>query len=137
MRIADNSDHSYGSYDFGHGSSAQNWFSNWRNSANAASDSENWTQNDYRFSDARKTHERLWSNTALFAGVGFVAFIIWIATLLLKLLFPAKWTFIQGLLGIIGFVGKWVFFIAAGLIILLYVIGWFFKFCDWLRNKHW
>ncbi len=90
-----------------------------------------------RRTDVRATHERLWSKAPAFCGVGFVALIAWILASVLKLAVPAKWTVLTWLLGAIGFVGKWVFFICAGIMILLYVVGLFFRFTNWLKNTRW
>ena len=90
-----------------------------------------------RGESVRTKHEIWWGKSSYFAGVGFVALIVWIASLLLKLMIPAKWKVITWIIGAIGFVGKWVFFICAGLLILLFVIGLFFKFSDWLKNTKW
>jgi hypothetical protein len=90
-----------------------------------------------RGKSVRTKHEIWWGKSSYFAGVGFIAFIVWIASLLLESMIPAKWKVITWIIGAIGFVGKWVFFICAGLIILLFVIGLFFKFSDWLKNTKW
>ena len=90
-----------------------------------------------RNTDVRKTHEKLWGRSSTFCGVGFVALIVWILAAVLKLAIPAKWTVLTWLLGAIGFVGKVVFFICAGIMILLFVVGLFFRFTDWLKNTRW
>ncbi len=138
MRANPDENHSYTGYEFGSSNRAGGPNTGGRGRfVWPWQGSQNWTNEDYRYMDIRKTHERMWSKSTFFAGVGFIAFIVWIAALLLKLLFPAKWTFIHGLLGIFEFLGKWVFFIAAGLLVLPFVVGWFFKFSDWLKNRHW
>lgn len=91
----------------------------------------------YRGESVRTKHEFWWGRSSYFAGVGFVAFIVWIASLLLELMIPAKWKVITWIIGAIGFVGKWAFFICAGILIMLFVIGLFFKFSDWLKDTKW
>ena len=44
-----------------------------------------------RGKSVRTKHEIWWGKSSYFAGVGFIAFIVWIASLLLKSMIPAKW----------------------------------------------
>ena len=122
-RVKPGESHSYAEYDPNYGRSLR----------------EEWREmNPFnRGKSVRTKHEIWWGKSSYFAGVGFIAFIVWIASLLLKSMIPAKWKVITWIIGSIGFVGKWVFFICAGLLILLFVIGLFFKFSDWLKNTKW
>lgn len=86
---------------------------------------------------ARAKHELWWGRSAYFAGVGLVALIVWAIVSIPKQMVPSKWKVATWLVGAIGFVSKWVLLICAGLLILLLVIGLFFKFSDWLKDTKW
>ena len=100
---------------------------------------EEWREKNpyYRGMEARTIQENLWSKTPSFFWIGFIGLIAWIASLLLKLMIPAKWKVITWLIGAIGTVGKWAFFIGAGIIVLLFLVGLAFKIGDWLKNARW
>ncbi len=91
---------------------------------------------NYKGADAHKLHEQLWSKSSVFCGVGFVAIIVWIFGAILKLAIPSKW-FLHGLIGALSGIGKIVFLICAGIMLLLLAVGLFFKFINWLKQTRW
>jgi len=73
--------------------------------------------------DDRPLHIKAWSLASILVGIGVVAAICWFAAAILLFVFPAKWTFIVGLVKIIRFLGKWVTIIAGCGAFICYVAG--------------
>ena len=78
--------------------------------------------------DTRFPYEKVWDFATKCIIVAIVAGFCWGASAVFLLVFPEKWTSIVGLLTFIKTVGKWVFWISAGLALLCYGAGWIVPF---------
>jgi len=78
--------------------------------------------------DTRFPYEKVWDFAAKLIYIAIIAGICWLASAVLLLVFPAKWTLIVGLLNVIKFLGKWIFWITAIGALLCYIAGWIVPF---------
>ncbi len=74
--------------------------------------------------DTRFPYEKVWDFASRLIYVAIIAGICWLVSAVLLLVFPAKWTFIVGLLTVVKFLGKWIFWITAIGALLCYIAGW-------------
>ena len=74
--------------------------------------------------DDRPLNVKAWDLATILVGIAVVALVCWLAGAILLFVFPAKWTFIVGLVKIVKTLGKWVFWITSIGALVCYIAGW-------------
>ena len=122
MRIESNEPHSYADYDI---SFRQKLRREWRN-----------VNPYYRGRPDYDTTEWLIAEKVpVLIMIGIAAVLVWIITLLLKLIIPAKWAVVAWIVGALNFVGKWAFLICLAVVIIIYVANFIVRIVKRYRKK--